>query len=551
MVLFAIDADGVFTLSEGRGLESLGLQPGQVVGLSVRDVYAGAPEVLAQVERALAGEEFSSDVQVADIHFETHYTPAFDDHGDVRLVIGVATDVTEQRHAEARLAHLAFHDPLTALPNRASLEAELTRALGEAREGGHPLAVLRVDLDEFALVNDSLGHAAGDELLRQLPDRLRPALPAGALLARHGDDEFTVVLERLGPHPDCEADALAGRLLDALAEPFTCAGAQLQARATVGASIYPRDGEHGPELLRNADAALADAKRTRRGAILLHRARTDDPGERLQLRHRLALAIDRDELELHYQPLVDLHCNGLHGLEALVRWRDPERGLVPPGQFIPVAEHTGLIEPLGEWVLRELCRQAVAWRARGLEPMLSFNVSPRQLRAPGFPAMVADVIAASGLPARQLTAEITETALMLDRTPANEALGELHRLGLGLAIDDFGAEYSSLARLRDLPVDTLKLDRAFLRGVPDRPEATAVVHAVLELAGALGLQALVEGVETPAQCAYLLAEGCPLAQGYLFARPLPAADATKLLLDPHGLVAGGASSARVTSPDVV
>jgi diguanylate cyclase (GGDEF)-like protein len=388
------------------------------------------------------------------------------------------------------------------------------------------VALLYVDLDGFKLVNDSFGHAVGDEVLQAVGRRMERALRATDVLARHGGDEFLVLLGDLDGEPRAAAEAVALKLVAALREPFAISGLEFQIDATVGISLFPDDADSADALLRHADAAMYAGKG--RGPVTVYAASSADPRGRLTMTRRLRHALAQGELELHYQPVVALADGAPVGAEALLRWRDPQRGLVAPLEFLPVAEETGLIEPIGEWVVGALCRQARAWLDEGIEPQLSFNVSPRQLRPERFAAMLASCLRGYRLEPGRFTAEITESAMMREPARVERTLGELRELGIRVAIDDFGAGYSSLGRLQEMPVDILKIDRSFLRQLPASRSAAAVVGTIVQLAAALGMETVAEGVETEEQRALLIELGCRLSQGYLFGRPVPAPELTAL-----------------------
>lgn len=436
-----------------------------------------------------------------------------------------ALDAERERGLE-----LTFRDALTGLPNRSLFEEHLTLAMARARRAGTGLAVVHLDVDGFKLVNDSLGRGGGDRVISSVASRLHEATRTTDLLARPGGDEFLLLIA------DIEGDALevaeeaASRIGTALRDPFTIDGAEFDLDCSAGISLYPADAQDGQQLLQHADAAMYRAKMVARGAWTVYTAaEVDDARERLSMSTRLRRALAQDEFVLHYQPIFDVPGRSLIGVEALLRWHDPDRGLISPGEFIPLAEATGLIEPLGDWVVGAVCEQQVAWAARGLFPQISFNVSPRQLRRLDFSDRVADHIRRTGADARRLTVELTESATMEDPAESETILRALHAQGLQLALDDFGSGYSSLSRLREMPVETLKIDRAFMREVPANREASAIVTAILRLSRALGRVAVAEGVETEEQHRFLAQEGCPLAQGFLLARPLPPAGVEELL----------------------
>ena len=446
-------------------------------------------------------------------------------------VVSAFTDVTERRRAQEQIAFLAYHDSLTRLPNRALLDEHLALALARARRSGQSVALLYVDLDDFKAVNDSLGHAAGDELLRRIAVRLRGVVRSTDLLARQGGDEFLILLTDVERDPRLSAEAVAKQVETALLEPFHLADAEFEVGASIGISIYPDDAADADTLLRHADAAMYEVKQAGRGGIASYGGDSRQTLARLSLTSKLRRALQRDDFVVHYQPIVAPADGSLAALEALVRWQDAERGLVGPSEFIPLAEDAGLIEAIGGWVLHAVCAQQREWRDAGLASHVHVNVSPRQLRRPDFPTTVREALAEHGVDPRALTLEITESAAMLDAERANPIVLALHELGVRLAIDDFGSGHSSLARLRDVPVEMLKIDQSFLRGVPDDPQAAAMVTAIVELGAALRMTTVAEGVTSEPQRRFLVAHDCPLAQGFHFAAPLTAPEATALLRD--------------------
>jgi diguanylate cyclase (GGDEF)-like protein/PAS domain S-box-containing protein len=539
MVLFALDADGVFTLSEGKALELLGLEPGEVVGRSAFELYADVPAIGKAIRRALAGEHASVLQEVGDLVFDVSYSPVHSPQRGGPAVIGVSTDVTARHRSEQELAHVAYHDGLTGLANRANLEERLETAVERARKARVTVALLNLDLDDFKTVNDSLGHAAGDQLLCAIARRLEHRVAASHLLSRHGGDEFMLLLEDLPGDGRAVAEAVAAELLEELRLPFRLGGAALQVGASVGISLFPADALDATDLLKHADAAMYQAKRAGRGRHALYRAADDTATRRLELTSRLRTALAGDQLELHFQPVVRLADGRIVGAEALVRWNDPERGMVSPSEFIPLAEDTGLIEAIGEWVLDAACRQARAWRDQGIEIEVGYNASPLELLNPGYAHRVGDRMRAHGLGPGSLVMEIIESALSEPAAVA-QVLERISALGVRVAIDDFGAGFSSLTRLRHLTVHTLKLDRSFLAGVPEDVRGGALIAAVLRLAGELGLEVVVEGIETAGQLEHVRAAGADCGQGFHLARPMPAAELTALLQAGSGL--GGAPS---------
>jgi diguanylate cyclase (GGDEF)-like protein/PAS domain S-box-containing protein len=424
-------------------------------------------------------------------------------------------------------------DPVTGLPDSAQLDDRLRAAVARARRRDRSVALLFVDLDNFKLVNDSLGHAAGDRLLRRVAARLAGVeRERGGLLSRRGGDEFLILLDDLDPEQaEAAARATADDVAARLAEPFRIAGAEFHVEASTGISVFPGDADGAHALLQHADVAMYQSKGRGRAASTVYARMPHDPLERLSLSSRLRRAIAGAELELHYQPIVWTASGRLHSMEALLRWNDPDRGLVHPDRFIPAAEEMSLLEPIGEWVVGEIARQLREWEAQELKPRVSFNVSPRQLHRPDFAHELADRLREEGVDAARLTMELTESATLREPERIGPLLRDLRATGLQLAIDDFGAGWSSLSRLRQLPVQMLKIDRSFLREIPDDPEAGAIVRAVIALSDALGMTTVAEGVERPVQQHFLAAQGCPLAQGLLFGDAVPAAEMTARLQD--------------------
>jgi diguanylate cyclase (GGDEF)-like protein/PAS domain S-box-containing protein len=457
-----------------------------------------------------------------------------DTQGEVTHNVAVITDTTRLKASEAELAHLAHHDPLTELPNRLLFFARLEHALKEASRTGSQVAVLVLDLDRFKDVNDSYGHAAGDELLQHVTQCLQSRLRRADTLARLGGDEFALLIDNL-PHPN-DAARLAGELIASLTEPcHLSVGAEVSAGASVGISLFPQHGHTPQALLQGADAAMYRAKADGRGLYVFY---SDDmthaARERLSLESRLRRALAEGQFCLHYQPQVDIATGRIIGAEALIRWHDPVEGLIPPGRFIPVAETTGLIREIGAWVLEEACHQGQRWRTAGLPPLrIAVNVSPRQFRHADLATQVTQVLQRTGFPAEWLELELTESALMEREAEALETLRRLRALGIGLAIDDFGTGYSSLAYLKRFPLDVLKIDRGFIADIPNQADDMEIASAIIAMGHSLGILVLAEGVETPEQLAFLSDRGCNLYQGYLRSRPVPPEDFAKLLAQPR------------------
>lgn len=435
-------------------------------------------------------------------------------------------DVTEARAHVGVVERLALHDALTGLANRAQALDRLDAELRQAQGDGGALALMFVDLDHFKTVNDTLGHQAGDELLRQASTRLRSTLRTRDLLARLGGDEFLVLV----PHPAGTRDAehLAERLLAAMAEPFAIAGRDVYLTASVGVSRFPRDAAEATALLRFADIALYRAKDDGRNNVKFFEATMDEDASRtMRLRGDLHHALERDELRLHYQPQVDVESGHVVGHEALLRWQHPADGLLAPDRFVPIAEECGLIVPIGDWVLDQAARQHQAWVAGGAGDGLqrvAANVSARQLQRPGLVESVQRTLQRSGLAPERLELEITESAVMHDPVHALEVLHALARLGVRLAIDDFGVGQSGLGLLKRMPVQRLKIDRSFVAGLPADEGDAAIVRAIIAMSSQLGLDVVAEGVETVAQRDFLRAAGVRVMQGWLLGRPAAAGD---------------------------
>jgi diguanylate cyclase (GGDEF)-like protein/PAS domain S-box-containing protein len=448
------------------------------------------------------------------------------DRPSVRGIVVNARDITERKQAEAALEHQALHDSLTGLPNRLLFLDRLDHAMARAaRDNTAEPAVMFLDLDRFKLVNDGLGHDAGDELLAAVATRLRGSLRPGDTVARFGGDEFVLLFESVADRS--RAEALANRVLSCFEQPFRIDGEDLRVSASLGVALY--DAAHtAAELVRDADAAMYRAKGQGRGRMQMFDATSREHDlARVHTENALRSALDHDELRVHYQPIFSLRDLRTVGVEALVRWQHPTRGLLPPSEFIDVAEDSGLIVPLGAWVLAESCRQLVEWNSQlpdDRKLSLSVNLSARQLAEPGLVETVRSTLQAAGIDPMivDVWLEVTETLVLRDPESAAARLTELRSLGVRLAVDDFGTGYSSLSYLRRFPVSALKIDRAFVAGLGQSSEDEAIVLAVVHLAHALGLEVVAEGVESDVQLSRLREIGCDFAQGYLLQAPLPA-----------------------------
>jgi diguanylate cyclase (GGDEF)-like protein/PAS domain S-box-containing protein len=523
LILLATDADGVITLSEGKGLESLGLEPGEVVGRSLFDVYAERPELIGDARRALAGETFETRFQQSGRTFDCAWRPM--DDGSLMCI---AMDVTARQVSEERLSHLAYHDQLTGLPNRSTVEEQLERELARAQRDGTSVAALYIDLDHFKLVNDSLGHAAGDDVLVQVARRVGAITRTGDVLARLGGDEFLLLLPGLGEEAAAAARTVAAKVLATLDAPLRVEDAEFQVGASIGIALGPDDARGAADLLKHSDAAMYQAKRAGRHGLAVYSGDSGASRRRLTLTARLSRALTGRQLVLHYQPVHELGTGELVSVEALVRWQDPVAGLLGPGSFLPLAEETGMITQIGDWVLDEALRQAAGWGASGLRPRLCVNASARELCDDGYAERVAAALQRHDVDPGQLLIEVSESGTD-ESTRAKGVIGDLHVLGVRLALDDFGTEASSLSRLRELPVDVLKVDRSFLRDLPGDDASAAIVRAIATLGSGLGMDVVAEGIETQAQRDWVALAGCGYGQGYLFARPQPADGVLELL----------------------
>ncbi len=528
--------DGCLSRVNRAFADVIGYQPEDLAGVPLRDItHAEDRDLsLSEFEACVAGAVDRYQIEKRYRHAEGHdvwvlvsVSCVRDPQGAPLYLIGQLEDITERRALQDRLTHAAVHDLLTGVPNRVLFMDRMELALQRCQREHHVIAVMFLDIDRFKLINDSLGHDAGDRLLQRVAQRLQQTLRSGDTLARFGGDEFTVLCEVMD---ESQAVEIAQRMVKAMEQPLDTLGSEVFVSASIGIALAATGKESGSELLRSADVAMYRAKMLGPGHIEVYRA-SDDVSHlhRLRMSTELHGALDRDELELHYQPIVELHNSTLVGVEALVRWRHPSRGLLAPGEFIPLAEDTGLIVPLGEWVLNEACRQTVIWEQRrtavGLDEArlnVSVNVSAHQLLDPAFPQHVRSAIDGSGINPERLWLEITESTLMSNSEEVMGTLQDLRSLGLHLEIDDFGTGYSSLSRLKLFPVETLKIDRSFIDEIDNDLGDVAIVRAIIALGESLRLSVIAEGTERRSQVETLTQLGCYLTQGYLYGRPMPA-----------------------------
>ncbi|HEX6844652.1 MAG TPA: EAL domain-containing protein [Actinomycetota bacterium] len=468
---------------------------------------------------------FHRDGGVVWVHDEA--TMVRDDQGAPRYSHGVMVDISERKRREERSASEAYHDQLTGLPTRVVFDELLELSVARARRQDGAVAVLSVDVDDFRLVNDSLGHASGDRLLQQLADRLRECTRETDLVARRAADQFLLLLSDLDPDEDANdgavmrAQAVAHRIQDSLTTPFDVSGTEVYVSASIGISVFPLDASDTATLRRNAEAATFEAKKTAASSFVMASGGGEDSSAKLQFVTRLRKAAETQRWTLHYQPVVRLETGQMTGVEALIRWIEPDGTMVPPLDFIPLAEELGLIEQIGDWVVRELTYQVQAWRELDIDLEVGFNLSPRQFWQPDLAERIVRAVRSGHVEPSRVMVEVTESSAMMDPDRAQGILMDLHEAGFAIAIDDFGTGYSSLSRLRQMPVDVLKIDRSFVRNLHDDKEAASIVAAFLELARGLEITTLAEGIETEEELAFLRERGCTLGQGFYFSKAVP------------------------------
>ena len=492
----------------------------------------GGREHIACLEAHQPFQDFefqSTDDQAATRWFSINGTPLFDDTGTFVGYRGTGSDITARKLTEQRVYHVAQHDVLTGLPNRSLLQDRLGQAVAYATRSGFPVWVMMIDLDRFKYVNDSMGHKAGDVLLVTVAARLRSSLRDSDTVARLSGDEFVVILSEHANEPLTRD--IVQRVMDAVARPVMLGTKEFMVTCSIGVAVYPSEGTSSDSLIEHADIAMYSAKKQGRNNFQFYTpAMNEESLERVRIESALRNALERDEFVLFYQPQVDLASGRIIGMEALIRWNHPELGMVPPNRFVPVAEETGMIVPIGAWVMRTAAAQAKAWQDAGLGRVrVAVNLSARQFGDPDLISGIEAVLADTGLPPDCFEIELTESLFMSDVTPAVDLLHRMKALGVNLSIDDFGTGYSSLSYLSRFPIDVLKIDRSFVNDITDDANDAAIVSSIIALAHNLKLSVIAEGVETAEQLDYLRSQGCDEMQGYYFSRPLPAADFEKLL----------------------
>ncbi|HJU53628.1 MAG TPA: EAL domain-containing protein [Pyrinomonadaceae bacterium] len=542
LAIFVLDTEGRVSLWNPAARRMFGWDEQEILNKPFPLVPGeGREEFQARFEDALQGKiggDYETRRQRKDgssIEVNVWWAALRNTAGEVNGVMVIVADITERKAAEARINYLAYHDTLTGLPNRVALEERLVESVAHAGRARGRLAVMFLSLDRFKKFNDTLGHVIGDRLLRSVAERLTAAVRDGDTVARFGSDEFAFLLTRIeGADDAARAAREFQRILDPL---FDVEEHELYVTASIGIGLYPEDGADAQELLKSAGSALYRAKQSGGNNYQFYTADMNERAlHRLALENKLRWAIERGEFRVYYQPQVSIGTGRVTGMEALVRWQHPEIGLVPPVEFIPLAEDTGLISPIGEWVLRTACAQARRWQDDGFDQLrVGVNLSPRQFQQPDLVPMVERILNETGLDAAALELEVTESSVMKNAESSIRTLGELKAMGIKIAVDDFGSGYSSLSYLKSLPIDVLKIDQSFVRDMTSDPKDAAIVMAIIQLAHSLQLEVKAEGVETEEQLRFLSLLRCDAMQGYLFCQPLPVDAFEQLLLEGRGL----------------
>ena len=536
-LIFCVDPEGNIIYANQTWYKALQYKEGDRINiLTLLDEECKTKNV-ASFRKSLGGNKsnpVSGGLIVKDsikrISFEGNLTCNFKD-GEPDVIWGLCRDVTEKKAVEAQLYHMAHHDTLTSLPNRMHFIDRLKQSMSLAKRLNHQVAVLFLDLDRFKIINDTLGHDVGDKLLQATSDRLNESVRESDAVGRHGGDEFTITLVNL--HSREDAEIAAKKILKRLAHPVMVDGHELFITTSIGIALFPEDAETAPDMIKKADIAMYDAKSSGRNNVKFYdRAMDLDIDKRLQLESGMRKAVENNEFRVYYQPKVDIVTGNVTALEALLRWEHPELGLLPPAEFISLAEETGLIFPIGEWVMEESCRQNVEWQRQGLPQLrVAVNLSGYQLQQGELIDTVRAVLDRTGMDPVYLEFEVTETVIMQNPDFAVKILSELRDIGVHISIDDFGTGYSSLARLKRFSINTLKIDKSFVRDVEINSTDAAIATAIIAMGNSLDLKVIAEGVETEGQLAFLKDKRCDEIQGYLFSKPIPPAGIPELLKD--------------------
>lgn len=538
LAIFVLDTEGNVSLWNPAAREMFGWDESEVLHRPFPLVPKGKEEAFRTAfDDALQGKlvtDYETRQQKKDgspIDINVWTAALFDAQGEVNGIMAIVADITERKQSAAKINYLAYHDTLTGLPNRVSFEERLVEAVAHANAQRESLAVMFLSLDRFKKFNDTLGHLIGDQLLKSVAERLNLTLREDNRVARFGSDEFAVLLTRIAGAED--AARRAQNFQNVLEAPFIVDGHELYVTSSIGIGLYPDDGTDAQGLLKSAGSALYRAKQLGGSSYQFYTADMNERAlHRLALENQLRWALERKEFRVYYQPQVSIDTGEIRGMEALVRWQHPELGLVSPAEFIPLAEDTGLIMPIGEWVLQMACAQTRAWQDCGFKNLhVAVNLSPRQFQQPDLVLMVERLLKETNLDASCLELEVTESSVMKNAESAISTLRELRAMGIKISIDDFGSGYSSLSYLRHLPIDVLKIDQSFIRDVTSDPKDAAIVMAIIQLAHSLQLQVKAEGVETEEQLRFLRLLRCDEMQGYLFCKPLAVEAFEQLLFE--------------------
>ncbi len=550
ITLWAVDMDGVITFMDGKRLAGQQDALAPRLGKPLREVFADNPQLVYETQRALGGESFTVEIELARHSYEIQGSPLRAEDGRQQGAIAVAIDISERKRHERELTRRANYDELTGLPNRSLIMSQAEHAFEHAKRQQRTVTLFFLDLDNFKVVNDTMGHKAGDQLLYQVAQRLRNTLREDDMVARLGGDEFLVVSENLRRPEDSEV--VAHKMAGLFQRPFLVDRREIFVSASVGIAVYPQDGQSAAQMLQSADTAMYHAKFAGKNSYRFFTAAMQQAAEdHLAIETELRRALERSEMQLVYQPKVDVASRRITGAEALLRWSSSRLGPVSPATFIPVAEAAGLMPQLGNWVLKAACHEAAGWRSLAGTPLhVAVNVSPQQFRNSDLLANVSQALTQSGLSAAMLELEITESVLVQDAPETMRTFRDLNDLGVRLSLDDFGTGYSSLSYLKRFPVQILKIDRAFVQDLGRNPSDASLVDAIIAMAQSLRMEIVAEGVETAAEFDYLAQRGVDLVQGYYFSRPVDADSFRKLLAqglhiaaaaDPTGGTAGRAA----------